>query len=52
MVYSSLRAGRVTLRPLEDGEVDRLAVILTRPGVREWWGSLNVAPMAAGTTTF
>jgi aminoglycoside 6'-N-acetyltransferase len=41
MVPPTLRAGRVTLRPLEDGEVDRLAAILTRPGVREWWGSLD-----------
>jgi aminoglycoside 6'-N-acetyltransferase len=26
---------------LEDGEVDQLAAILMRPGVREWWGSLD-----------
>lgn len=37
----SLHAGCVTLRPLEEGEVDQLAAILTRPGVREWWGSLD-----------
>jgi aminoglycoside 6'-N-acetyltransferase len=41
MMPPSLRAGRVTLRPLEEGEVDKLAAILTRPGVREWWGSLD-----------
>ncbi len=41
MVPPSLRAGRVTLRPLEDGEVDQLATMLTLPGVREWWGSLD-----------
>jgi aminoglycoside 6'-N-acetyltransferase len=40
-VLSSLRAGRVTLRPLGDGEVDLLATILTRPGVQEWWDSLD-----------
>lgn len=37
----NLRAGRVTLRPLEQGEAGQLAAILTRPGVREWWGSLD-----------
>ncbi|HXA53683.1 MAG TPA: GNAT family N-acetyltransferase, partial [Solirubrobacteraceae bacterium] len=31
----------MTLRPLEEGEVDQLAAILTRPGVREWWGSFE-----------
>jgi hypothetical protein len=41
MVPPNLRAGRVTLRPLEDGEVDQLAAMLTLPGVREWWGSLD-----------
>lgn len=41
MVTSSLHAGRVTLRPLKDGEVDQLAAILMRSGVREWWGSLD-----------
>jgi aminoglycoside 6'-N-acetyltransferase len=29
------------LRPLGEGEVDELAAILTRPGVREWWGTLD-----------
>jgi aminoglycoside 6'-N-acetyltransferase len=33
-----LRAGSIELRPLRDGEVDHLASILARPGVREWWG--------------
>ncbi len=41
MVPPNLRAGRVTLRPLQDGEVDQLATMLTLPGVREWWGSLD-----------
>jgi aminoglycoside 6'-N-acetyltransferase len=35
---TTLRAASVTLRPLLDGEVDRLAAVLARPGVREWWG--------------
>lgn len=34
----TLQAGHLTLRPLGDGELDELAAILTRPGVREWWG--------------
>ena len=33
-----MRAAGVTLRPLLDGEVDQLATVLARPGVREWWG--------------
>lgn len=43
VVLGTLRAGRVTLRPLGEGEVDELVVILTRPGVGEWWGSLEDA---------
>ena len=43
MVPTILRAGRVTLRPIRESEVDELAVMLTRPGVREWWGSLDDA---------
>jgi aminoglycoside 6'-N-acetyltransferase len=41
MVPATLRAGRVMLRPLGEGEVDELVAILTRPGVREWWGPLD-----------
>jgi aminoglycoside 6'-N-acetyltransferase len=41
VVLPTLRAARITLRRLEEGEVDELAAILTRPGVREWWGSLD-----------
>ena len=43
MVPPILRAGRVTLRPIGEGEVDELAAMLTRAGVREWWGSLDDA---------
>jgi len=43
VVPTILRAGRVTLRPIRESEVDELAVMLTRPGVREWWGSLDDA---------
>lgn len=35
----TLRASGVTLRPLLDGEVDRLVAVTAQPGVREWWGS-------------
>jgi aminoglycoside 6'-N-acetyltransferase len=31
------------LRPIGDGDVEALAAMLTRPGVREWWGSLDDA---------
>lgn len=37
----TLRSGRITLRLLADGDVDPLLAILERPGVREWWGSLE-----------
>jgi aminoglycoside 6'-N-acetyltransferase len=37
-VPTTLRAAGVSLRPLLDGEVDQLATVLARPGVREWWG--------------
>jgi len=37
MMPPSLRAGRVTLRPLEEGDLTGLMEILARPGVREWW---------------
>jgi aminoglycoside 6'-N-acetyltransferase len=37
-VPTTLRAAGVTLRPLLDHEVDELATVLARPGVREWWG--------------
>lgn len=37
----TLRADVVTLRPLHDGDLETLMAILERPGVREWWGSLD-----------
>ncbi len=37
----TLKAGRVTLRALTEGDIDLLMAILVRPGVREWWGSLT-----------
>jgi aminoglycoside 6'-N-acetyltransferase len=38
---TTLRAGRITLRPLEESDVEQLMAILARPGVREWWDSLD-----------
>jgi aminoglycoside 6'-N-acetyltransferase len=37
-VSVTLHAASVTLRPLRSGEVDQLAAVLARAGVREWWG--------------
>ena len=34
-----LHAERVTLRPLTDGDVERLAEMVAAPGVMEWWGT-------------
>ena len=34
-----LHGERVTLRPLTDDDVERLAAIVAAPGVREWWGT-------------
>src|SRR5919206_3530695 len=40
-VPPTLRGDRLTLRPLRDDDVDRLAEIVAAPGVREWWGPLD-----------
>ena len=32
-----VRGERLTLRPLDDADLDRLADILAAPGVAEWW---------------
>lgn len=37
----TLHDGRLTLRPLEERDVDALVAIIDRPGVREWWGTEN-----------
>ena len=34
-----LHGERVTLRPLTEDDVGRLAEIVAAPGVREWWGT-------------
>src|ERR671911_533687 len=33
-----LRGERVTLRPLEDADLDPLAAIIREPSVARWWG--------------
>ena len=33
-----LHGERVTLRPIEEGDLDTLAAIIREPGVAEWWG--------------
>jgi aminoglycoside 6'-N-acetyltransferase len=35
----TLRDGRVTLRPLAEGDAEALSAMAEEPGVREWWGS-------------
>ena len=37
----TLRAGRVTLRAPQDGDIELLMAMVMRPGVKEWWGSLE-----------
>jgi aminoglycoside 6'-N-acetyltransferase len=34
----NLRGERVTLRPLEDADLEPLAAIIREPGVARWWG--------------
>ena len=41
MEPSNLRGERVTLRPLEDRDLDRLAEIIREPGVAQWWGEAD-----------
>jgi aminoglycoside 6'-N-acetyltransferase len=38
MDLPTLRGERVTLRPLEDSDLDPLAAIIREPGVAQWWG--------------
>jgi aminoglycoside 6'-N-acetyltransferase len=43
MALPRLEGDDVALRPLEDSDLEPLAAILARPGVREWWGSTGDA---------
>ena len=38
MKLPTLHGERVTLRPLEDADLDPLAAIIREPGVARWWG--------------
>ena len=38
MKLPNLRGERVTLRPLEDADLEPLAAIIREPGVADWWG--------------
>jgi aminoglycoside 6'-N-acetyltransferase len=38
MSLPTLRGARVTLRPIEDADLDLLAEIIREPGVAPWWG--------------
>jgi aminoglycoside 6'-N-acetyltransferase len=38
MDLPTLRGQRVTLRPLEDADLEPLAAIIREPGVARWWG--------------
>lgn len=36
-----LRGERLLLRPLADGDLERLIAIVSEPGVRDWWGDVS-----------
>ena len=40
----TLHDNRVTLRPLEDDDLERLGEIVSVAGVREWWGYVGDPP--------
>jgi aminoglycoside 6'-N-acetyltransferase len=40
-VLPTLQDQHVTLRPLEEGDLDELARIVGEPSAREWWGPLD-----------
>jgi aminoglycoside 6'-N-acetyltransferase len=40
-VLPTLRDDGLTLRPLQDADLEPLTAIVAEPGVREWWGSLD-----------
>jgi aminoglycoside 6'-N-acetyltransferase len=40
-VLPTLRDERVTLRPLDEDDLEELATVVTQPSVREWWGSFD-----------
>src|SRR5687768_10081846 len=38
MELPTLRGEKVTLRPLEDSDLDPLIAVIQEPGVAQWWG--------------
>lgn len=38
MELTTLQTGEITLRPIEDADLDALVEIVSAPGVSEWWG--------------
>jgi len=38
MELTTLRDAELTLRPVEEADLDALAAIVMAPGLREWWG--------------
>jgi aminoglycoside 6'-N-acetyltransferase len=40
-VLPTLSAGALTLRPLDAAAAELLAAVVSAPGVREWWGSID-----------
>jgi aminoglycoside 6'-N-acetyltransferase len=40
-VLPTLSAGALTLRPLDAAAAECLAAVVSAPGVREWWGSIE-----------
>lgn len=41
MKLPTLRSEELTLRPIDAGDLDALAEIITAPGVQEWWGDIG-----------
>jgi aminoglycoside 6'-N-acetyltransferase len=44
MQVPTLHGDRVTLRPLTEEDIEQLAEIVACPGVREWWGAIDLDP--------
>jgi aminoglycoside 6'-N-acetyltransferase len=41
MELTTLRAGEIALRPIEERDLDALVAIVSAPGVAEWWGFIE-----------
>ena len=48
MTLPVLRGKRVTLRPLDEADLDHLAPLLDAPGIAEWWGTSDAAQKREG----